>query len=324
MRRAAVLAALVAALSGLAAQARAHPVSVRACGDVVSFGRAPARPVVNDSNMVQTILDLGLVRRFVGFGAVRRPLEQGVLKGTPGDLAWIARRQIADRYPSAEALLGVDADFYFAGWNFGLNRATGVTPAALARYRIKTYVLYESCIRIGPRPHVGMETMYADVRAIGRIFGVEDRAERLIADFRRRTAAVVARTGKARRRPKVLYCGTCHMDGPALVIGAEGMPAALIALAGGTNLFPEIRDSYVRVGWEAVIDRNPDWIIVSNPGATPAQVIRYLTTNPAFQSITAVRKRQFIFMTYPERSPSTRNVEALERLARTIHPELFR
>jgi iron complex transport system substrate-binding protein len=29
-------------------------------------------------------------------------------------------------------------------------------------------------------------------------------------------------------------------------------------------------------------------------------------------------------MTYPERSPSTRNVDALERLARTLHPEAFR
>ena len=323
MKRLLALLSVAASLT-VSGRAVAYPVSVQSCRDVVRFDAAPARPVVNDSTMGQTIIDLGLTRRFIGFGAVKRPLAQGVLKGPPADLAWIAQHQIADRYPSTEAILGADADFYFAGWMFGLNRSTGVTPTRLAGYRIKTYVLQESCIRIGPRPPISMETMYTDVRAIGRIFNVEDRAERLIAGLKQRTAAVVARTRTARSRPKVLYCGTCHMDGPALVIGAEGMPAALISLAGGTNMFPEIRDSYVRVGWESVIDRNPDWIIISNPGASREDVIRYLTTTPALRSITAVRKRQFIFMTYPERSPSTRNVDALERLARTIHPELFR
>lgn len=307
-----------------AGPALAYPVAVAACNDAVRFDHAPLRPVVNDSNMVQTVIDMGLTSRFVGFGSVKRPLDMNILKGPPAALGWVKAHQIADRYPSTEQVLGANPDFYFAGWNFGLGAQTGVTPEALGQFGVKTYVLNESCIRIGKRAPVSMETMYADVRALGRIFNVEPRAEAMIAGFKTRVAVVTARTSKAKTRPKVMYCGTCDSDGPVLVIGAEGMPAALITLAGGTNLYPEIADSYVRVGWETVIARDPDWILLAPSGIPADQAIRYLTTAPALKNLTAVKKRQFIVMTYPERSPSTRNVEALERLARTIHPELFK
>ena len=88
-------------------------------------------------------------------------------------------------------------------------------------------------------------------------------------------------------------------------------------------MFDDIKDSYVNVSWDAVIDRDPEWIVISNPRVPHEDSIAYLTGSPALANITAVRKRQFVFMTYAERSPSTRNVDALERLARTIHPELF-
>jgi iron complex transport system substrate-binding protein len=302
-----------------APQAFAYPVM--SCSDRLTFDHAPVRPVVSDTNMVQTVIDMGLTERFVGFGSVRRPLEEKVLKGPPDVLDYIEAHQIADRYPNIEALLGVNADFYYAGWSCGLTEASGVTPTVLSGFGVKTYVLNESCIRIGKRAPVSMETMYADIRALGEIFGVQDTAERMIAGFKLRVAAVTERTARAVKRPKVMYCGTCDSDQPALVIGIEGMPAALIDLAGGINVYPDIHDSYVRVGWETVIARNPDWLILSNTFATHEQVIRYLTTTPSLQNITAIRERQFIFMDYAERSPSTRNVEALERLARTLYPE---
>lgn len=317
-----VRAALV--LVGVAASAaHAYPVTVESCGEQITFEAAPRRPIVNDSNMVQTVIDLGLAERFVGFGAVAQPLAADVLIGAPEVLSHIAAHQLSDRYPTMENILGADPDFYFAGWGFGFSQGTGVTPAALAAFRVPSYVLEESCIRVGARAPVSMETMYADVLVLGRIFGVEVGAEAIVADLRARVAAVTERTQNAAHRPRVLYCGNCDSDGPPLVIGAEGMPAALIALAGGENVYPEIADSYVRTSWETVVARDPDWILISNPRVPHEQLIRYLTTAPALRDVTAVKRRQFIFMAYPERSPSTRNVDALERLARALHPELL-
>jgi hypothetical protein len=69
--------------------------------------------------LVQTVIDMGLARAFVGFGSVKGPLDQKALKGPRDVLAYVAAHQIADRYPTTEALLGADPDFYFAGWASG-------------------------------------------------------------------------------------------------------------------------------------------------------------------------------------------------------------
>ena len=91
----------------------------------------------------------------------------------------------------------------------------------------------------------------------------------------------------------------------------------------GAGPVDDIKDSYVNVSWDTVIDRDPEWIVVSNPRIPHEEIMKYLTTAPALRNVGAVKNRHILFMTYAERSPSPRNVDALERLARAIHPELF-
>src|SRR5687767_558267 len=138
---------LVMAAALLAASpALAFPVEVRSCFDKVVFDAPPKRPVVNDFNMIQTVIDMGLIDRFVGIAGIQGAEHQLV---PPGALAKV--KSFADRYPTTEAILGQNADFYFAGWQYGFAEPD-VTPKKLEAFGVKSYVLYESCIRIGPRP----------------------------------------------------------------------------------------------------------------------------------------------------------------------------
>lgn len=320
IRTALIAAALAAFAAGPArAQAPGYPAEVQSCFDQVRFDAAPKRPVVNDFNMVQTVIDMGLAPRFVGFAGIAG--GEADLMAPPGVVAGL--RQFSDRYPTMEAVLGQDADFYFAGWQYGFSEAD-VTPAKLAGFGVKTYALHESCIRIGPRAPLSMDTAYADVLALGRIFGVLPQAEALVAGYRQRVAAVTGRASRAAERPRIMYCGGCNTDSPPRTVGREGLPRLLFDLAGGRNVFDDIGDSYVNVSWDTVIDQDPEWIVISNPRVPHEDSIAYMTGSPALQSVTAVRKQQFLFMSYAERSPSTRNVDGLERLARAIHPELFK
>jgi len=311
------LAASLLAPSLLATPALAFPIEVQSCFDKVTFNAPPKRPVVNDFNMIQTVVDMGLIDRFVGIAGIAGGESQIVPTG-----ALAMSKAFADRYPSMEAVLGQDADFYFAGWQYGFSDAD-VTPAKLAQLGVKSYVLYESCIRIGPRPPISMETMYADVLALGRIFDVTPKAEAMVADFRKRVSTIADRTAKAAKRPRIMYCGGCNNDTPPRTIGSEGMPRHLFELAGGQNIFDDIKDSYVNVSWDAVVARDPEWIVISNPRVPQEDSINYLTSAAPLRNLTAVKNRNFVFLTYAERSPSTRNVEALEMLARAFHPELF-
>jgi iron complex transport system substrate-binding protein len=308
--------AMVAVLA--ATPALAYPVEVQSCFDKAVFDAPPKRPVVNDFNMVQTVIDMGLIDRFVAIAGVAGGEKEIV--AAPGVVEKL--KQFSERYPTVEAILGQNADFYFAGWQYGLNEPD-LTPQRLAEAGVKTYVLYESCIRVGPRPPISMDTMYADILALGKIFDISPKAEAMVADMRQRVADVADRVAKTTTRPRMMYCGFCNTDNPPRTIGAEGMPRLLFDLAGGKNIFDDIRDSYVNVSWDAVIDRDPEWIVVSNPRIPHEQIMTYLTTAPALRNVSAVKNRHILFMTYAERSPSTRNVDALERLAREIHPELF-
>ncbi|WP_142846605.1 ABC transporter substrate-binding protein [Telmatospirillum sp. J64-1] len=311
-----LLAAVLAAASSAHGQ---QPVQVANCFETVQFDQIPRRAVVNDTNMVQTMLDLGLEDRIVavtGIAGVEHHLiaAPGVVDALP---------QLADQYPSLEAILAADPDFMFAGWNYGFSEARGLTPARLAEFGIPSYTLRESCIRIGPREPISMDTLYADILALGRIFGIPARAEAMVADFRRRVAAVTERVGDITERPRVMYCSDCNTESPPVSVGREGMTSLLANLAGGVNIFDDIPNSYVRVSWEDVAERDPQWILISNHRIPPEAIIRHLTSDPQLAHVEAIRERRFLFITYAEQTPSTRNVDALERIARALHPDRF-
>lgn len=311
------LACVVVALAP--AVTAAHPVEVVSCFEAVRFERPPVRAVVNDVNMTQTMLDLGLADRLVGVTGIRGAERH--LIAPEGTLA--ALPQLADRYATLESLLSVDPDFVFAGWNYGFRETTGLTPARLAEFGIAAYALRESCIRIGAREPIAMDTMYADLLALGTIFGIRDRAETMVEGFRRRVAAVTERTGRVTVRPRVMYCSDCNSANPPVSVGREGMTSLLARLAGGVNIFDDIPNSYVRVSWEEVARRDPQWILISDHRIPTEAIVAHLTSDPQLKDVEAVRERRFIPITYAEQTPSTRNVDALERIARILHPELF-
>jgi len=315
---AAIPFAFVLSLIGPLAHAQTgYPVTVRNCFEEATFTAPPSRVVVNDANMVQTFLDLGLSDRLVGVSGIG-----GVEWAIEGPRDVIGKlKQYSERYPTMEAVLGQNPDFMFAGWLYGFNVAQGITPAALGEMGVATYTMRESCIRIGKREPISMETIFEDIINLGRIFGITERTEALVADWRRRVDAVKAKVAGVVRKPRVMYCGDA--EGTPLSIGAEGTPRLLIETAGGENIFNDIPDSYVRVSWEEVIRRDPEWILVSDHRVTAQQTIEKLTGDPQLANVAAVRDRRFIPVTYPQRSPSTRNIETLERIARTLHPELF-
>ncbi|MGA1860637.1 ABC transporter substrate-binding protein [Azospirillum sp. 11R-A] len=311
--------AMALALQAGGALAQSYPVEVANCFETARFAAAPKRLMVHDTNMTQTMLDLGLAGRLVAVSGIEGVEHR--LIAPPGVVAALPR--LPDRSPTLEAVLSVNPDFLFAGWSYGFNEARGLTPARLAEMGVATYTLRESCIRIGPREPIGMDTLYADLLALGAIFGVTERAEAMVADFRRRVAAVTERVGGAADRPRVMYCDQCHTDAAPLSVGREGMTSLLMELAGGRNIFDDIPDSYVRVSWEEMVRRDPQWIIVSAHRIPAEDTIHHMTSAPQLADVEAVRKRQFIVLTYAEQTPSSRNVEALERMARTLHPERF-
>lgn len=312
-----VLATLVTVFGS--AEARAFPVEVQNCFETVRFDRPPERALVNDTNMVQTVLDLGLADRFVGVSGIAGVEDK--LIGDPDVIAGL--NQFVTRYPSLESVLGLNPDFMFAGWSYGFSEATGLNPDSLEGLGVKTYTLRESCVRIGEVEPISMETLYADLRALGKIFDIEERAAKVEADLRARVADVEKRLKGIEERPRVMYCDHCHVGTPPVSAGAQAMTSLITRLGGGTNIFDDVEDSYIRASWEEMARRNPQWIIVNDHRVPIEATVDYLISRPELSHVEAIRKRQFIPLTYAEQTPSTRSVDGLEKIARALHPERF-
>src|SRR5690606_19213637 len=225
--------------------------------------------------------------------------------------------ELSPDYPTREVLLGADADFFFAGWHHGLRVGGDVPPEALAPFDIAVYELTESCIHVMDRPKSSIDDMYVDLLNLGRIFGVEDKAEALVASYREELAAF-ATTLPTGDKPSVFIYDSG--ENKPFTAGRYAMPTALIEAAGGTNILDDVEAGWVELGWEAVIERNPDIVVIVNYGeVTAEQKIAFMKDNPAFKDIPAVQNDRFVVLEYVEATPGPRNIAAIKRLAEAFN-----
>lgn len=303
-----MIARSLALLCLTASAALADPVSVQSCNRTVSFDAPPARAISNDVNLTEMMLVLGLRDRMVGYTGI-----SGWKTLDPEMRAGVAELpELSAKYPTKEVLAAAEPDFFFAGWNYGMKVGGEVTPETLAPLGIKTYELTESCIHLGPRPRASMEDMYTDILNLGRIFGVSERAEALVAGWKAYLARLTA--GVDRSTPPRVFVYDSGEKAP-FTAGAHAMPSALIEAAGGRNIMDDLEKSWAEIGWETVVERNPEVIVIVNYGdVTAAQKIAFLKDNPAFAGIAAVRDDRFVVLDYVEATPGPRNIRAVEKL----------
>jgi iron complex transport system substrate-binding protein len=298
----------LAALVLSATAAAAFPVTVRSCDRDVTFDAAPESAISNDVNLTEMMLTLGLHDRMIGYTGISgwETLDTEMRDG----LAELP--ELSERYPSKEVLVGAEPDFFFAGWNYGMRVGGEVTPDTLAPFGIAVYELSESCAHIMSVPEASMETMYQDILNLGMIFGVSDRAEMLIEGYRAQLAEVTA--GVDRANPLRIFIYDSGEDA-AFTAGRYAMPTALIEAAGGVNIMADLEKSWAVVGWEVIVERNPEVIVIVNYGdVTSEQKIAFMRENEAFAGIDAVRNNRFVVLEYVEATPGPRNIAAVETL----------
>jgi iron complex transport system substrate-binding protein len=303
------LAPTTIAFSLLASAAIAQ-TTVQSCDRDVTFDAPPQAAVSNDINLTEMMLVLGLTDRMVGYTGI-----SGWNKLDPEMTAGVAALpELSEQYPSKEVLIGADADFYFAGWNYGMRVGGEVTPETLSPFGINVYELTESCIQIGTKDPASMDDLYNDLRNLGAIFDVSDRAEALITSYQTDLAEFLSAQSDLLKAPRVFVYDSGE-DVP-FTAGRYAMPSALIEAAGGMNIMGDMEKSWATVGWEAIVDRNPEIIVIVNYGEVSADEKRnFIMSNPAFANLDAVQNDRFVVLEYVEATPGPRNINAVKTLA---------
>ncbi|MES2433076.1 MAG: ABC transporter substrate-binding protein [Pseudomonadota bacterium] len=291
-----------------ATSAAAFPVTVKSCNRDVTFDAAPTHAISNDVNLTEMMLVLGLRDHMVGYTGISgwKTLDPEMRDGV-AELP-----ELSAKYPTKEVLAGADADFFFAGWNYGMKVGGEVTPETLEPLGIKTYELTESCIFVGAKAKSSMDDMYNDMLNLGLIFGVEDKAKALVDGYKAKLAEITA--GVDHAHPLRVFVYDSGEDTP-FTAGKYAMPTALIEAAGGVNIMDDLDKSWATVAWEPVVERNPQVIVIVNYGdVTADQKIAFMKGNPAFAGIDAVKNDRFVVLEYVEATPGPRNIKAVEKL----------
>lgn len=289
-------------------------VTLTNCGKKVTYDKVPERVVTNDVGITELMFALGLEDRMAGFAM---PDDKGDLSAVPwkdgyDKVKWLSKDQL-----TKENVLDARADLVFAGWNYGFREDSGFTPAALKKLGVPSYVLTESCRNGRSDTSRGimppLEALYTDLTNLGKLFGVEKRAATLIAGFKERIAAVRAKAPRGNDRPKVFLYDS-GQDQP-FTSGRFAAPEQIISEAGGTNVMHDLADSWTSVGWESVVERDPDVIVICDYGDVSAeQKKKFLLSYAPLRNVSAVKNRRIFVLDYVDLVESPRNPSAIERL----------
>jgi iron complex transport system substrate-binding protein len=311
---------LAALLAVLATPAAAFPITIDNCGKTLTFRQAPERAVIHDLNMSEMAFALKLQPSIVGVTGI-----SGWYKTTPefkteqGSIP-----ELAPKYPTLETLIGANADFFLAGWYYGMKPGGDVTPDTLKDKGIATYVLSESCAQIDKTgPKASMDLLYRDELALGKIFGKEAQAEALVAGWKERLGKVSAAV--AGKPPVSVFVYDSGEDKP-FTAGKFAMPTALIEAAGGRNVLDDLNISWGTTSWEDVAARNPQFLILLDyqDGGGYQKLLDFLKSHPAMKETDAVKNNRFLPLRYEQLTPGPANVGAIEKLAAALHPEAFK
>ncbi|WP_455772149.1 ABC transporter substrate-binding protein [Streptomyces hygroscopicus] len=292
---------------------KGFPVTIDNCGTRTTYEKPPERAVTIHQHPAEVMLALGLKDRMVGT-AFR---DSAVLPRYRNDFQAIP--ELAKKEPSFETVLNAEPDFVYGGYGSAFAEKAGRSRTAFADAGIDTYLNREYC----GKKRVSMKDTYDEIRTIGTIFGVRERADELVGDLQRR----VERTARAvRGTPAVPVFVYDSGEKAAFTAGGKGLGTEIIRLAGGRNVFDDLGKVFGDVSWEQVVARKPEVIAIydyAGAGSVERKK-RFLLAQPALADVPAVKNRRFVVLPLTATVVGVRPPYAAWDLARALHPEKFR
>jgi iron complex transport system substrate-binding protein len=230
--------------------------------------------------------------------------------------AWIAAGNMTSigdfKNPNMEVIASLDPDLILA-----TGGVQGETVGTLRDLGYKVLVLNPSDIN----------GVLKNIELVGNATGKTAEAKALINDITSRIDVVVNKVAGAASKPKVYY--EVWYDPTSLwTAGAKAWQNELIEKAGGVNIFADQQLDYFQSSAEAVIERNPDIILLPTEGMGKGEPfwvsLDAVKARPGWSSISAVQNDGLVTVdsnTIARAGP--RVADIIEDLAAAFHPELF-
>lgn len=305
-------------------QSGGYPLTIDNCGRQITIEKEPERVITGYQNTVELMIALGLEDKVVG----RQPFKQSPLLPEQEE----AFNKIPELTPglpdnqqsmaaSREVQLAAQPDFVLASGSFEVNASRGV--ASIEDFKAAGAEVYILSVGEGSSECGGLSTeelLYQDIKNLGMIFSVPDRAEKLVNDLKTDIADV---QDKVKAEPAVRLFAYDSGEGPLIGISDTYFN---FALAGAENVVVS-EEAYPEMSQEAIAGANPQAILTANyePGPLEEEARGkedYLLT--ALPNSEAVLNNHFIHIESIDLTPGIRNARAIRQIATALHPDAFK
>jgi len=312
IRRLAAIPALALLLAGCAAAdptpastPTADAVTVQNCGTPVTFDAAPQRVVTIKSTSTEMLLALGLGDRIVGTAFQDGPVPDewaAAAEGVPS---------ISDFMPSEEAVLDLEPDLVYSGWESAFAADAAGERDELASLGVASYVQPAACRSAQVPGKLDFDEIFREIGEVAAVFQT-DPAE-LITSQQRQLDAIVP---DDRGLTALWY--SSGTDTPYVGAGL-GAPELVLETAGLTNIAADIDMTWTTLGWESIVDADPDVIVLIDADWNTAQSkIDLLESNPATARLKAVQNSAYLILPFAASEAGVRTVSAAASLVEQL------
>lgn len=167
-----------------------------------------------------------------------------------------------------------------------------------------------------------IDAVMNDIEIVGKATGKDKEAAKLIDAMNNKKEEILNKV-KGQESVKVFY--EIWHD-PLMAAGKGSYIDELITLAGGENIAEDAEGAYPQYDLEQLVERNPQVYLTSLD--TEDKTIESIKSRPGYENISAITNDRIYIFEGNESNimsrPGPRIVEALELVAKSIHPELFK
>jgi iron complex transport system substrate-binding protein len=206
--------------------------------------------------------------------------------------------------PSLEAIVALHPDLVLATGSINVPE----TADTLLRLGVPVYTTYPKTVL----------QMLNSIAEIGGLIGAGSQGESLKANLRARLDALQAKLAD-RPLAHVLFLVWAS---PPMSIGPNTFLADALRWAGAESVLVTDQD-WPKPTFEEILRIQPDYVVLTTDHEGDTSAAADLRANPDWQGLMAVRLNRIVTVSDKFDRPSPRLVDAIEQLARALHPEAF-
>lgn len=283
-----------------------EPVTVENYGREVTIEKMPEKILAFGPPAAELLIRLDLLDKIDGITNLDH--SRGASEDIKKEFDSI--KELSYGGASREATIATGADFIFGwDWDFG---ADTLDVKELEELGMNTYF----------NTGTSVEDTYKEIKDVGKIFKVEDKADELVNSLKSRIDEVSKKVSKVEEPIRVLVFDS---GSDTVYSAGQGYENDLIRLAGGKNIFDDVEKPWAKVNYEEILERNPEVIIIHDYDVPSAkEKIEFIKSQPSLSQLECVKNENFIIVPLENCFSGTRCAETVELFAKGFYPELFK